>query len=105
MVFLVVHFSYFLFLVILRNMIPIPPVYYFSFLTCGFCSKLISFGVLSKTWNLNGLTLSNYDTLHKSLKFYDKGEPETGERSPHIIHQQTRCLTKSLTDQLGNLPQ
>ena len=25
--------------------------------------KLIAFGILSKTWNLNGLTLSNYDTL------------------------------------------
>lgn len=37
MVFLVVHFSYFLFLflVILRGVVPIPPVYYFSFLTFG----------------------------------------------------------------------
>lgn len=37
MVFLVVHFSYFLFLslVILRGLIPIPLVYYFSFLTFG----------------------------------------------------------------------
>ncbi len=110
MVFLGVHFSYFLFLflVILRDLIPFPQVSYFSFLTCGLgliqaassialtsemmaltptknksvtislcmslqwggaaisgviSGKLIAFGILSKTWNLNGLTLSNYDTL------------------------------------------
>jgi MFS family permease len=37
MVFLVVHFAYFLFLflVLLRGLIPFPQVYYFSFLTFG----------------------------------------------------------------------
>lgn len=109
-VFLVVHFSYFLFLflVILRDIMPVPLVLYFSFLT--FClgliqasssialtsemvalapvknksvimsvcmslqwggaaisgvisGKLIEYGLLSKTWDFKGLTLSHYDSL------------------------------------------
>ncbi len=109
-VFLVVHFLYFLFLflVILRDLNPLPQVFYFSFITfclgliqasssiavtsemvalapvknksviISFCmslqwggaaisgvisGKLIEYGILSKTWFVKDLTLSNYDTL------------------------------------------
>lgn len=110
LVFLVVHFSFFLFLflVLARDLVPFSLVTYFSFLTIclggvqaassialtsemmalapiknksvilSVCtslqlggtaisgmvsSKLIAYGIVSRTWIFNGLTLSNYDTL------------------------------------------